>query len=152
MSQVLSRVTIPPGCFQHVLDLCLPDLSSVTHFAIISAAIGILLALLKDEMIESENISKVPRVSKYLLTDPSFQIATLEFVLGDVRTPLSIPNDVPRGNFDAKMKVAIEENQSQYSVARKVLPRGREIIPSPPIIQFTLKDCMFIIFIYQFYN
>ena len=50
ISQVLSRVTVPPGCFQHVVDLCLPDLSTITHFAIISAAVGILLALLKDEL------------------------------------------------------------------------------------------------------
>lgn len=57
--QVLSRVTIPPGCFQYVVDLCLPDLSNVTHFAIITAAIAILLALTKDEIGSDISITKV---------------------------------------------------------------------------------------------
>lgn len=56
IGQVLSRVTVPPGCFQFVIDLCLPDLSSVTHFSIISATIGILLALLKDELKVNANV------------------------------------------------------------------------------------------------
>lgn len=50
VSQVLARVTVPPGVFQLVVDLCLPDLTAVTHFTIITAAIGILLALLSDEL------------------------------------------------------------------------------------------------------
>lgn len=57
IGQVLSRVTVPPGCFQFVIDLCLPDLSSVTHFSIISATIGILLALLKNELKTNANVS-----------------------------------------------------------------------------------------------
>lgn len=48
--QVLSRVTVPPSCFQFVIDLCLPDLTGVTHFAILTASIGIILALMQDEM------------------------------------------------------------------------------------------------------
>lgn len=134
VSQVLSRVTIPPGCFQHVLDLCLPDLSCVNHFSIISAAIGILLALMQNEMIHEDRITKVPRVSRFLLTDPSFHIANLEFALGDVQTPLLVPNDVPRGNFDPKMRTQIDGPNKND---------GREIIPDPPVIQFSLRDCKF---------
>lgn len=48
--QVLSRVTVPPSCFQFVIDLCLPDLTGVTHFAILTASMGIILALMEDEM------------------------------------------------------------------------------------------------------
>lgn len=61
IGQVLSRVTLPPGCFQFVVDMCLPDLSSVTHFSIISAAIGILLALLKGELNGDNNVSSAAR-------------------------------------------------------------------------------------------
>lgn len=170
VSQVLSRVTIPPGCFQHVLDLCLPDLSSVTHFAIITAVVGILLSLMKNELEEVEHVTKVPRVSKFLLTDPNFQIATLEFVLGEVRTPLSIANSVPRGNFDPKMRSSGDEedeseevrvmtdgdedgndgvgrerrgpNGERLVIVRPMV-RTREIIPDPPMIQFSLRDCKF---------
>lgn len=55
ISQVLSRVTVPPGCFQFVIDLCLPDLSSITHYSIITSALGILIALLKDELEEDDD-------------------------------------------------------------------------------------------------
>lgn len=59
ISQVLSRVTVPPSCFQFVVDMCLPDLSTVIHFPIISAAIAVLLALLKDEMGPQNELDKV---------------------------------------------------------------------------------------------
>lgn len=48
--QVLTRVTVPSSCFQYVIDLCLPDLTGVTHFSIITAALGIILALMQDEL------------------------------------------------------------------------------------------------------
>lgn len=59
LSQVLSRVTVPPGCFQFVVDMCLPDLSTVIHFPIISATIAVLLALLKDELMPKCDVNKV---------------------------------------------------------------------------------------------
>lgn len=59
ISQVMSRVTVPPGCFQYVVDMCLPDLSSVIHFPIISAALAVLLALLKNELVTQEATNKV---------------------------------------------------------------------------------------------
>lgn len=129
-SQVLSRITIPPGCFQHVIDLCLPDLSSVSHFSIITASLGILLALMKDEIIDEEFINKIPRVSKFLLTEPSFQIGSLEFALGEVKTPLQIQNqDSPLGNLDQK---------------DALLP-NRLIKPEPPVLPFSLYDCKILI-------
>lgn len=59
ISQVLSRVTVPPGCFQFVVDMCSADLNAVTHFPIITAALGILLALFRHEMDQDKNPSKV---------------------------------------------------------------------------------------------
>lgn len=38
------------SCFQHVVLLEIPDLESVDHFPILAAVIGILLALLENEM------------------------------------------------------------------------------------------------------
>lgn len=125
VSQVLSRVTVPPGCFQYVIDLCLPDLSSVSHFSIITAALGILLAVTREEIAEDEFISRIPRVSKLLLTEPSFQIGNLEYTMGEgVKTPLQTQNlDSPRGNFEARQEAS------------------RSLKPDPPVLPFSLKDC-----------
>uniref|UniRef100_A0A182PVH9 RING-type E3 ubiquitin transferase n=1 Tax=Anopheles epiroticus TaxID=199890 RepID=A0A182PVH9_9DIPT len=153
--QVLSRVTVPPGCFQHVMDLCLPDLSNVTHFAIISAAIGMLLALMRHELGSStECITKIPRISKYLLTDTSFHIASLEYALGEVKTPITNSNgEAPRGNFDPKMRAHIDPLTNEVRVPSPFRKAGgsggggsggsvgmKEIIPDPPIIKFNMAD------------
>lgn len=136
ISQVLSRVTVPAGCFQHVVDLCLPDLGTVTHFAIVTAVIGIILALLKEEIDSAdENGVNIPRITKMLLTDPSFQIACLEFTVGEVKTPIQIQNEIPRGNFDAQMRGHIDPltNEVRLNVARRRFDQ--------PIIKFSLLDC-----------
>lgn len=67
ISQVLSRVTVPPGCFQFVVDLCLPDMQHVIHFPIISAALAVLLALLKDELTPQCELHKVNRTEIHKL-------------------------------------------------------------------------------------
>lgn len=140
ISQVMSRVTVPPGCFQYVIDMCLPELSSVTHFAIISSAIGILLALLKNDLDEEEGYINMPKAAKILLTDPSFQIACLEWSVGDVRTPIQIQQEIPRGNFDAQSRSHIDPltNEVRFSSIR---PRCEQ-----PIIKFSLLDCKSLLF------
>ncbi|XP_058814876.1 E3 ubiquitin-protein ligase RNF123 [Topomyia yanbarensis] len=150
--QVLSRVTVPPGCFQHVMDLCLPDLSNVTHFAIISAAVGILLALMKNELgsdgsSSSSNaditVTKIPRVSKHLLTDTSFHITSLEFALGEIKTPIATTtHEAPRGNFDPKMRAHIDPLTNEVRVPSpfRAIVGVKEIVPDPPIIKFNMAD------------
>ncbi|XP_055613929.1 E3 ubiquitin-protein ligase RNF123 [Uranotaenia lowii] len=146
--QVLSRVTAPPGCFQFVMDLCLPDLSNVTHFTIISAAIGILLALMRNELLLEDTaggsgVTKVPRISKHLLTDTSFHISSLEFALGEIKTPIATSSDeAPRGNFDPKMRAHIDPLTNEVRVPSpfRVLIGTKEIVPDPPIIKFNMAD------------
>lgn len=137
LSQVLSRVTIPPGCFQFVIDLCLPELTSVTHFAIVSATIGILLALLKSDLIDANGFINMPKVVKVLLTDPSFQIGCLEFTVGEVKTAIQIQQEIPRGNFDAQYRGHIDPltNEIRFAASK---PREDQ-----PIIKFSLLDCKF---------
>lgn len=100
--QILTRTTIPISCFQQIIDANLPGLQSVTHFAILSVTIGILLALMRNEMGRNDVVVKIPRISRILLTDPNFHIACLEFTLGQSGIPNSLQN-IPRGNFDPNL-------------------------------------------------
>lgn len=136
INQLLSRVTVPPGSFQYVIDLCLPDLSAVTHFAIITAALGILLALLSDELTPDDETMRLPPISKIVLTDESFQIASLEFALGTIRTPIQRSDKIPRGNFDPKTRDNIDPltNEVKLKTAQK---SGFDV----PIITFNLNNC-----------
>lgn len=139
--QVLSRVTVPPSCFQFVIDLCLPDLISVTHFAILTAALGILLGLMKDEL-EFESLSKLPKVSRHILTDSSFQIACLEFALGEIKSAVHVPADQPRGNFDPRLNRFVDPvtNEIRKTPSHRLL-NERTMKNDPPILKFNLGDC-----------
>jgi Kip1 ubiquitination-promoting complex protein 1 len=52
LCQVLNRVSSQTSCFQHVITLDIPELESVDHFPILTAVVGVLLALLLDDMQE----------------------------------------------------------------------------------------------------
>lgn len=137
INQLLSRVTVPPGSFQYVVDLCLPDLSAVTHFAIITAALGILMALLSDELVpDDDNNIRVPPISKIVLNDESFQIASLEYALGTVRTPIQRSDKIPRGNFDPKTRDNIDPLTNEVKLATNAKSEYEV-----PIIKFNLSDC-----------
>lgn len=147
--QVLSRVTVPPSCFQFVIDLCLPDLIGVTHFAVLTASIGILLGLMGDEL-EFESLSKLPKVSRHILTDSSFQIACLEFTLGEIKSAVHMPSsDQPRGNFDPKINNRLFDpitNEIRKAPSHRLL-NERVMKNDPPILKFKLGDCELINFV-----
>ena len=142
--QVLSRVTVPPSCFQFVIDLCLPDLTGVTHFAILTAALGILLGLMTDEMNFDGNSEKLPKVSRIILTDSSFQSACLEFALGEIKSAIHIPTDQPRGNFDPKLTRFSDAltNEIRKIPSHRLL-NERTMKHDPPILKFRLSDCKY---------
>ncbi|XP_017110333.1 E3 ubiquitin-protein ligase RNF123 [Drosophila elegans] len=138
ISQVLSRVTVPPGCFQFVVDMCSADLNAVTHYPIVTAALGILLALMQEELESDMRPQIVTRVSRAFLTDPSFQFATLEFALGEIRTPLLEQKTIPRGNFDPSSRPHIDPLTNDVRVP---LPNNsKRIRADPPILKFALND------------
>lgn len=140
--QVLSRVTVPPSCFQYVIDLCLPDLTGVTHFAILTAALGILLGLMSDEMNFDGELAKLPKISRLILTDSSFQIACLEFALGEIKSTIHMPADQPRGNFDPKLNRFVDPttHEKRKTPSHRVLSQ-RTMKHDPPILKFRLSDC-----------
>ncbi|KAK6623954.1 hypothetical protein RUM44_010810 [Polyplax serrata] len=83
--QILNRVSSTTGCFQHVVLLEIPDLEGVDHFPILAAVTGILLALFKDDIKNFRESNPVSNVAHVLLTEPSFQLCSLTFLLGDFR-------------------------------------------------------------------
>lgn len=137
--QVLGRVTVPPSCFQFVIDLCLPDLIGVTHFAILTSSLGILLGLMSEEM---EFDGALTKVSKHILTDSSFRIASLEFALGEIKTTVQMPQDQPRGNFDPKLTRFVDPltNEIRRTPSHRLLSE-RTMKHDPPILKFKLSDC-----------
>lgn len=88
LSQILNRVSSQTSSFHLVLLLDIPDLEAVDHFPILTAVIGILLMLLKDELEEDAVSGKrdVPKVTERLLSETSFQISSLHFGLGNVKS------------------------------------------------------------------
>lgn len=87
LCQVLNRTSSQTSCFQHVVLLEIPDLESVDHFPILAAVAGILLALLREDMSnsKSKNLTLIPKVTQTLLTEPSFQMNSIYFMLGDTK-------------------------------------------------------------------
>ncbi|XP_058802185.1 E3 ubiquitin-protein ligase RNF123-like isoform X2 [Phymastichus coffea] len=84
LCQILNRTSMQTSSFQHIVLLDIPDLQTVDHFPILTAVMGIIIALLKDDLSLTES-DEIPTVTKVLLTEPSFQMASLYFVLGDVK-------------------------------------------------------------------
>ncbi|XP_012272240.1 E3 ubiquitin-protein ligase RNF123 isoform X2 [Orussus abietinus] len=110
LCQILNRVSSQTGCFQHVVLLDIPDLDSVDHFPILVAVIGILLALLDEEMTTFEPDTRdVSWVTMALLTEPSFQIGSLTFVLGESQKNTKIRNIKPFTLLNYKEDVTDEE-------------------------------------------
>ncbi|XP_017884419.1 E3 ubiquitin-protein ligase RNF123-like isoform X2 [Ceratina calcarata] len=85
LCQVLNRMSSQTSCFQHVVQLEILDLECVDHFPILAAVTGILLALLHEDMnkFKRKSMTEVPKITQALLTEPSFQMSTLYFMLGD---------------------------------------------------------------------
>ncbi|XP_043268738.1 E3 ubiquitin-protein ligase RNF123-like isoform X2 [Venturia canescens] len=88
LCQILNRVSSQTSSFQHVVLLDIPDLETVDHFPILAAVIGILLALLQQEITSkhAHEAKEAPRTTGTLLMEPSFQMSSLYFVLGEGTT------------------------------------------------------------------
>ncbi|KAE8746279.1 hypothetical protein FOCC_FOCC006951 [Frankliniella occidentalis] len=83
LCQVLSRASSQDGCFHHIVTLEIPGLENVNHLPILTAVCGILLAILREELdgFSDNAVTEVPRVTKTLLMEPSFQLSSFTFLL-----------------------------------------------------------------------
>ncbi|XP_015186457.1 PREDICTED: E3 ubiquitin-protein ligase RNF123-like isoform X2 [Polistes dominula] len=86
LCQILNRMSSKNDIFQKVLSLNIPHLALLDHFPLLTAVIGILLLILKNDMscyMQNPQM-KVSRVTDFLLKEPSFELSSLYFVLGEV--------------------------------------------------------------------
>uniref|UniRef100_A0A8C3ANV0 RING-type E3 ubiquitin transferase n=1 Tax=Cyclopterus lumpus TaxID=8103 RepID=A0A8C3ANV0_CYCLU len=81
LNQVLNRVTAEKNLFDRVVNLRLPGLESVDHYPILVAVTGILVRILVDG--DRQGIS---RASSVLLSDPCFQLHSIQHLLGEGAT------------------------------------------------------------------
>ncbi|XP_043487936.1 E3 ubiquitin-protein ligase RNF123-like isoform X1 [Polistes fuscatus] len=86
LCQILNRMSSKNNTFQEVLSWSISDLASLDYFPILTAVIGILLLILKKDMSFYKQNPKmiVSRVTRLLLIEPSFQMSSLYFVLGEI--------------------------------------------------------------------
>ncbi|KYN31177.1 hypothetical protein ALC56_14445 [Trachymyrmex septentrionalis] len=129
LCQVLNRMSSQTNCFQHVMLLEIPDLESVDHFPILAAVIGILLALLKKEMKDfgAKSTIEIPRITRSLLTEPSFQITSLRFVLSDTKLKNTKTKNIKPFsllNFFNRLQIKILIKNSQRSLRFSVKSQG----------------------------
>lgn len=78
LNQVLNRVTAEKNLFDRVVNLRLPGLESVDHYPILVAVTGILVRILVDG--DQQGVS---RASSVLLSDPCFQLHSIQHLLGE---------------------------------------------------------------------
>lgn len=50
LSQLFHRILSPTSRFRYLVEMNIPDLSHIHHFPILTAAFGVLLSLIKQEM------------------------------------------------------------------------------------------------------
>ncbi|XP_045079656.1 E3 ubiquitin-protein ligase RNF123 isoform X2 [Coregonus clupeaformis] len=81
LNQVLNRVTAERNLFDRVVNLRLPGLESVDHYPILVAVTGILVRILVD--CERQGVSRAAAV---LLSDPCFQLHSIQHLLGEGET------------------------------------------------------------------
>ncbi|KAM6981114.1 E3 ubiquitin-protein ligase RNF123 [Aplochiton taeniatus] len=82
LNQVLNRVTAERNLFDRVVNLRLPGLESVDHYPILVAVTGILVRILVDG--DRQGVS---RASAVLLSDPCFQLHSIQHLLGSAEAP-----------------------------------------------------------------
>lgn len=118
LCQILIRVSSTTGCFYHVINMDIPDLESIDPFPILAAVVGVLIALLHDDLLDEGSTVMSP-AAKALLAEPGFQLNSLKFILGEddrnkdleKKKPFSLlmyPNDVSQKEINT-LKLLIKK-------------------------------------------
>lgn len=118
--QVLNRVTSKSGCFCLVASMEIPGLETIDHFPILTAVTGILVSLIIDGLPKSQK-----KAINALLSEPSFQPSSLDFLLGSSTDSLNFKpfslrdyKEVSKEELE-KVENLIQLLHSKYDIAQQ---------------------------------
>ncbi|XP_076182356.1 E3 ubiquitin-protein ligase RNF123 isoform X2 [Ptiloglossa arizonensis] len=136
LCQVLNRIGLRTNCFQNVVWLEIPDLESVDHFPILAAVTGILLTLLSEDMsnFKLKNLTEVPKVTQTLLMEPSFQMSSLYFMLGDSKPKSKKEQNVKTFSFADYSDDVTKEELRKVKDMIEYLDKCRAILPDVKVV------------------
>ncbi|KAH9496305.1 hypothetical protein Btru_010563 [Bulinus truncatus] len=78
LSQIMARVTMKDGAFEHIVAIPIQGLDGVTHYPILTVTVGIMA-----QLIVRCGGSSQEKATRSLLLDSGFSLDSLKFVLGD---------------------------------------------------------------------
>ncbi|XP_061187655.1 E3 ubiquitin-protein ligase RNF123-like isoform X2 [Saccostrea echinata] len=119
LCHVLNRVTSKSGVFCTVISHSIQGLEGVSHYPILAVTVGVLNQLVMKSSDKSQK-----KVISCLLSDPAFQISTLEFTLG-VPLPQASSSTVPKGKKDKEkifnFETCEEMSESETKAVRDLI-------------------------------
>nr|XP_033339728.1 E3 ubiquitin-protein ligase RNF123-like [Megalopta genalis] len=135
LCQVLNRITSQSNCFQQIILLKIPGFDTMDHFPILAAVTGVLLALLKDDMTKSksQSIKVVPEVTRTLLNEPSFQLSSLHFLLGNTNSE-SKNEKLKPFSFELYPEDVSKEEIQQVQEMIEYLEHCQSILPDSKVV------------------
>ncbi|XP_063071315.1 E3 ubiquitin-protein ligase RNF123 [Engraulis encrasicolus] len=113
LNQVLNRVTAERNLFDRVVNLRLPGLESVDHYPILVAVTGILVRIL----VEGER-QGVARAASVLLSDPCFQLHSIQHLLGEGETSAAAGAATDRKHFSLHAYTDYISSEEEQKVER----------------------------------
>uniref|UniRef100_A0A6Q2WQL7 RING-type E3 ubiquitin transferase n=1 Tax=Esox lucius TaxID=8010 RepID=A0A6Q2WQL7_ESOLU len=130
LNQVLNRVTAERNLFDRVVNLRLPGLESVDHYPILVAVTGILVRLLVD--CERQGVSRAAAV---LLSDPCFQLHSIQHLLGEGEAPPTAVALPHRKHFSLRAYtdyISDEEEQKVKQMLNLLTEESKQAAASTP--------------------
>ncbi|XP_055999540.1 E3 ubiquitin-protein ligase RNF123-like isoform X2 [Ostrea edulis] len=119
LCHVLNRVTSRSGVFSTVISHSIQGLEGVSYYPILAVTIGVLHQLVMKSTEKSQK-----KVLSCLLSDPAFQIPTLEFTLG-VPLPQTSASSTPKGKKGKEkifnFETCEEMNESETQAVRDLI-------------------------------
>ncbi|KAF2361868.1 SPRY domain [Trinorchestia longiramus] len=107
LCHVMNRVSVgSSGCFTRIVSLEIPGLDSLHHYPLLTAAAGILIALLKDDLNHQNDAEHDAVATKALVSEPSFQITPFEALIDGPDIDGSSVSSSYARNLDAISAVA----------------------------------------------
>ncbi|XP_073793682.1 E3 ubiquitin-protein ligase RNF123 isoform X3 [Danio rerio] len=136
LNQVLNRVTAERNLFDRVVNLRLPGLESVDHYPILVAVTGILVRILVDS-----NKQGVSRAASVLLSDPCFQLRSIQYLLGEGESGSSTATD--RKHFSLHTYtdyISTEEEQKVEQMLTFLTEESKQAAASTASFQSTTTE------------